>query len=301
MTVGYGKGGALRGVRQRPGSSGSDVIEERVEYNMFLVVVSSLFLTSMSYAAVASHNTSGYQPTADQALLNTEQPHASNIADDSAKVGVVSHDFKEHPETVTSQHADDEIIPSAIPSEPKRAHKEKKMPSKPLDEARAEGLYLWELTKHALFRPGVAGGLVGLGIHLHMLLLTTRSYQFLVNIGLLAGAGRAFYAQPDLRRNTTVISSVVAGTIALLSVEGFAAEKYRQTPSGREEERRAKEEGTLIYKHVREIVLRPGVLGGLVGLSKYLYLHSEGVFLNLFRSQCRNFGYGRVLLVHQLG
>lgn len=225
----------------------------------------------MSYAAVASHNTSGYQPTADQSLLNTEQPHASNIADDSAKVGVVSHDFKEHPETITSQHTEEETIPSAIPSQTTPApRKEKKMPSKPLDEARAEGLYLWELTKHALLRPGVAGGLVGLGMYLQWSLSASRSCTFPVNIGLLAGAGRAFYAQPDLRRNTTVISSVVAGTIALLSVEGFAAEKYRQTPSGREEERRAKEEGTLIYKHVREIVLRPGVLGGLVGLSKSL-------------------------------
>lgn len=82
----------------------------------------------------------------------------------------------------------------------------------------------------------------------------------------MAGVGRAFYTQPHLRRDTKAIGTTVAGALALLSAEGFAAEKYRKTPRGQDEERRAKEEGAVIYKHAREIVLRPGVMGGLVGL-----------------------------------
>lgn len=90
----------------------------------------------------------------------------------------------------------------------------------------------------------------------------------LVNIGLLAGAGRAFYAQPHLRQDRTILASTAAAAFALLSVEGYAAEKYRQSPRGHAEEVRARKEGTLLYKHLHEQVLRPGVLGGLVGLCK---------------------------------
>lgn len=80
--------------------------------------------------------------------------------------------------------------------------------------------------------------------------------------------GRVFYLQPSLRRDTTAISSATAAVITLLSIEGFAAEKYRQTPRGKAEERRAKEEGALIFKHLHEQILRPGVLGGIVGLGE---------------------------------
>jgi hypothetical protein len=58
----------------------------------------------------------------------------------------------------------------------------------------------------------------------------------------------------------------VAGAAALLALEGYGAAQYRDTPQGREEERRAREEGALVYRQAREVVLRPGVLGGLVGL-----------------------------------
>jgi hypothetical protein len=78
--------------------------------------------------------------------------------------------------------------------------------------------------------------------------------------------GYGFYTKPSLRQNLTAISSAAAGALLLIGTEGYAAEKYRQTPIGRQEERRAREEGTLIYKHLREHVFRPGVLGGLVGL-----------------------------------
>ena len=35
-----------------------------------------------------------------------------------------------------------------------------------------------------------------------------------------------------------------------------------------EQAKKAKEEGTLVYRHAREQILRPGVLGGLLGLGK---------------------------------
>ncbi|KAJ3483119.1 hypothetical protein NLJ89_g12091 [Agrocybe chaxingu] len=88
----------------------------------------------------------------------------------------------------------------------------------------------------------------------------------IVNIGIFGAMGRAFYVQPGLRRDAAAISTAIAVSVGLLSIEGFAAEQYRQTPRGQEEERRAKQEGALIFKHAREQILRPGVLGGIVGL-----------------------------------
>ncbi|GLB37165.1 hypothetical protein LshimejAT787_0402160 [Lyophyllum shimeji] len=215
----------------------------------------------MSYASVAASNVPPLdeQPRPDPALLNTTPPTASNVVDETAKVNVVASEAKARPATQTSEarrriygHSDSDE--DEHPSEERR-------PNRRLKEVEAETLYLWEVTKQYLFRPGVAGGLVGL-----------------VNIGLLAGAGRAFYTQPHLRRDRTVISSTVAAALALLSLEGYAAEKYRKTPRGQAEARRAKEEGTLVYKHLREQVLRPGFLGGLVGLVNVAVLGTVGYF-----------------------
>jgi hypothetical protein len=95
-------------------------------------------------------------------------------------------------------------------------------------------------------------------------------FALLVNVGIIAAVGHAYYTEPHLRRDTTVIGSTVAGAVTLLSLEGYMAERYRKTLHGQDEERRAKEEGALLYRHMREIVLRPGVLGGLVGLREWL-------------------------------
>lgn len=94
-----------------------------------------------------------------------------------------------------------------------------------------------------------------------------------MNIGLLASVGRMFYTRPHLRRDATALSSTIAGTIALFSAEGYAAEKYRETPRGRQEERKAREEGAAIYRHLHTQIMRPGVLGGLVGLGTLLIIH----------------------------
>jgi hypothetical protein len=62
--------------------------------------------------------------------------------------------------------------------------------------------------------------------------------------------------------------SAAAAALSILSAEGYAAEKYRQTPAGQAEERRAKQEGAALYRVARENILRPGVLGGLVGIGE---------------------------------
>ncbi|KAG1742856.1 hypothetical protein EDB19DRAFT_1907339 [Suillus lakei] len=215
----------------------------------------------MSYASVAARDAppSSEQPRPDPALLTTERPSASNVIDDTSKVNVVSSDFKENPATYTSGS----YVPEDIdddPTDPGRTAGKGKR-NRRFQEARAESIYLWEVTKHFLFRPGVAGGLIGL-----------------VNIGLLSSIGYVFYTKPSFRRNFTAISSAAAGALLLIGTEGYAAEKYRQTPIGRQEERRAREEGTLIYKQIREHVFRPGVLGGLVGLVNTAILGAVGYY-----------------------
>ncbi|CAA7259297.1 unnamed protein product [Cyclocybe aegerita] len=195
----------------------------------------------MSYASVAAANAppKNQQPHPDPALLNTAVPTHSRVADDAAKLNVVSPDFKQNPQTSTSEV---DRIDARSPSPERKAQRR-------VEKAEAKGGDTWDTVKHYLIRPGVAGGLMGI-----------------VNIGIFGAMGRAFYVQPGLRRDAAAISIAIAVSVGLLSIEGFAAEQYRQTPRGQEEERRAKQEGALIFKHAREQILRPGVLGGIVGL-----------------------------------
>jgi len=118
-----------------------------------------------------------------------------------------------------------------------------------LDYAEEEGEHLWDIAKERLLRPGVAGGLLGL-----------------INVGLIGTASYAFYTEPSLRRNTRFISTLAISSAAILGLEGFAAERYSQTESGQEEARRAKSEGAAVWRHTKEVVLRPGVLRGIVGV-----------------------------------
>lgn len=43
-------------------------------------------------------------------------------------------------------------------------------------------------------------------------------------------------------------------------------ESYLETPEGQAEYERAKREGSHAYVQAKEVILRPGVAGGLVGL-----------------------------------
>lgn len=265
---------------------------------------------AMSYASVAAHNAPppSAQPHPDPALLHTPaDAEAAAPADDGAKVNVVPSDFKEHPSTLTSEVADsipplspsDSSAPPAKPSARKRAHDvEKKVEDR--------GLQLWGTIHEQLMRPAVAGGLLGVGSYPYLLVAHTEFINLFilsVNVGLLAGTAYAYYAQPHLRRDTKIISSTVVGGLVLLGGEGYLTEAYRKTAQGQEEERRAREEGSILYRHVREQILRPGVLGGLVGLGTWLtttdgVTNSYCVFID---SQSRYHLDGGLLCIHELG
>lgn len=74
------------------------------------------------------------------------------------------------------------------------------------------------------------------------------------------------YTQPHLRTDSKILGSSAAGALIILGVEGALAEAYRNTPQGKDEERRAREEGAALYKHTKEIILRPKVFGGFLGI-----------------------------------
>ncbi|KAK7692713.1 hypothetical protein QCA50_004346 [Cerrena zonata] len=215
----------------------------------------------MSYASVAAHNAPprSEQPQPDFGLLNTEPPTADNIADDAAKLNIVSPDWKSNPATITSETrpppaSDKEKIPAKAKARARRyAH-----------EAEVEGFHLWNVTQNYLFRPAVAGGLLGL-----------------LNVGILGGVGYAAYTRPELRQDTKFLASTTAGILALFGAEGYATERYLETPAGKAEEKRAKEEGAALYRVAREQILRPGVLGGLVGALNAGILGTLGYFAYL--------------------
>ncbi|OJT13113.1 hypothetical protein TRAPUB_10339 [Trametes pubescens] len=186
------------------------------------------------------------QPHADQGLLTTEPPSADNIADDAAKLNIVSPDFKQHPATTTSvQDISPDLSTPGAPTGGRKSGKGRRY----LDEAEQEGFYLWNVAKYYILQPSVAGGLVGL-----------------LNLGLIGGTAYTYYTKPHLRRDTRAIASTVAAALALFTGEGYAAEKYSETPRGQREAKKAKKEGAALYRVAREHILRPGVLGGLVGV-----------------------------------
>lgn len=86
-----------------------------------------------------------------------------------------------------------------------------------------------------------------------------------VNVGILGGLGYMFYTQPQYRNDYKVIGGSLAGVFLLLGAEGAMAESYLQTTEGQREKQRAKDEGSALYRQTREIVLRPGVFGGILG------------------------------------
>lgn len=89
----------------------------------------------------------------------------------------------------------------------------------------------------------------------------------IVNLATLGAAGYLSYKNwntPSWDRKRAIIVS--AGLLALFAGEGLGAERYSKTPEGQKARRKAKEEGSELYKHVHEIILRPGLVGGLVGV-----------------------------------
>jgi nitrate reductase NapE component len=128
-------------------------------------------------------------------------------------------------------------------------HARKERAKDKLHKAEAEGSHLWAVTKEKLFQPAVAGGLFSV-----------------VNVGVIGGLGYLFYTTPAYRNDYKIIGGAAAGTLLLFGAEGVMAESYLQTPEGQREKQRAQDEGSALYRQTREIVLRPGVFGGLMGL-----------------------------------
>ena len=113
----------------------------------------------MSYAAVAAENALplSQQPRPDPALLNTTPSSHSNIVNDNLKVNVVGPDFKEHPRTSTSEAHKIDDLSEGHKVPPHKAERS----TKDLEDE-DERRDMWEVTKYYLFRPGVAGGIIGI-------------------------------------------------------------------------------------------------------------------------------------------
>ena len=77
----------------------------------------------------------------------------------------------------------------------------------------------------------------------------------------------------------------------------YVTESYLQTPEGREEAERAKREGSKAYLQAKEIILRPGVFGGLAGFRECKQPEFRS---KLISSQRRCYRYGRILQLQAL-
>ncbi|KAI0796393.1 hypothetical protein BC629DRAFT_1505245 [Irpex lacteus] len=232
----------------------------------------------MSYASVAAHNAPPplAQPYREPALLTMELPSQGNIADDAANLNIVFNEFRETPTTLTST-ADTGIREQSAPipiSGGVAAHgtsgagtsNENSKGKEAVDKAKRyaheledEGFYLWNLVKHQLLRPGVAGVLPAL-----------------VNVGILGFTSYSRYMKPYLRRDTRLLSSAAAAALALLSADDYNAEKYCEAPAGQEEKGCARKEGAVVYRVARDNLLRPDVLGVLVGLLNTAVIFTSG-------------------------
>ncbi|KAG8935404.1 hypothetical protein FRC01_000010 [Tulasnella sp. 417] len=222
----------------------------------------------MSYADIAKHNTNGPQAHPDTGLLNLERDGDTSLPDVEKKVTVVPQSYKDHPETETSA-LNHSLAPEPAPqprhssnahghsshahghspfSQSERERRSKEIKKK-FEEAEEEGLELWAEVKERMLRPGTLGGLIGI-----------------VNVGLIGAAGYELYNKPHLRSDTRALATAGISGLILLGAEGYLAEAYRKTAAGQEEERRAREEGAALYRRTKDIVLRPGVLGGIVGV-----------------------------------
>jgi len=120
----------------------------------------------MSYAAVVAANADDNQPLPDKGLLNTAEPSYDAVADDGSKVNVVAPDFKQHPETVTSQAReaiDEQVEINEKAAVAKDAAHEARVRKAPVHDETPESDDYYSIIKKYVARPGVAGGLLGIG------------------------------------------------------------------------------------------------------------------------------------------
>jgi len=227
----------------------------------------------LSYAQVASEHRAppSQQPHPDTGLLNTTptDPVEVTIPDGaSEKVTIAPADYKEHPKAAANRIAQDidtakhNLMDSVDNSNKNGSAKRKERKERAKEyahDAEEETLELWDKTKRVVMQPGVAGGLLGF-----------------VNLGLIGSLGYKLYTEPGLRTNQRFLTTTTVGVLALFGAEGYFAEAYRQTDAGQREEAKAREEGAALYNHAKTIVLRPGVLGGIVGVVNLGILGSVG-------------------------
>lgn len=101
--------------------------------------------------------------------------------------------------------------------------------------------------------------------------------------------------EPSYRSDHRIIGGAAAGSLVVLGIEGAVAESYLQTPEGQREKARAQEEGSALYRQTKELVLRPGVFGGLLGLCMCRLREPRCILLtSSFLSQCRHSWWSRL-------
>lgn len=200
----------------------------------------------MSYAdAAASHIPTGEMPEPSQDLRDGvgAGPDPDQYKEDQARVEKDVKDAANKAEKKGREYA-------------KKARHE-------LDEAETTAAAYWEKTKEVILRPSTLGGLMGV-----------------VNVGLLGGLGLIAYQNKDRPWDQRYVAGAVGGTLALFGMQGLVTESYLQTPEGQAEKERAKREGSKIYLQAKEVILRPGVAGGLVGIFNIAVLGTVGYFAN---------------------
>ncbi|BEI81427.1 hypothetical protein CcaverHIS002_0205870 [Cutaneotrichosporon cavernicola] len=213
----------------------------------------------MSYAEVAKDNIPpGQMPEPSQELrdgLPAVSDTATNLESDSKDdwdktKAQAEKDWDETKDKLgdTVDEAGKKINRAADAAE-KKARELKKRANAELDEAETAMAAAWAKTKDVVLRPGTLGGLMGV-----------------VNVGLLGGMGYWAYKNRNIPWDRRNVTAAVAGTLALFGVEGFLADSYLDTPDGQAEAERAKREGSRLYLQTKEVILRPNVAGGLVGI-----------------------------------
>lgn len=127
---------------------------------------------------------------------------------------------------------------------------------------------------------------------------------FPVNIGVLGTVGYHVYHRPALvtkpRENVKPLAIIGTGLLGMFALEGWAAEAYLETDQvrtvvfhtiainvyaiqGQVEFRRVQEEGHYLYSKTQEVVLRPKVASGLLGIGKLSpnFYHSSLIPMSL--------------------
>lgn len=131
----------------------------------------------------------------------------------------------------------------------KKAKQLKKQAGEQLERAETVAEKYLSQAMDIVLRPGTLGGLMGVA-----------------NVGLLGTLGYYAYTRRNVPWNRNYVAAAVASTLSLFATEGVVAERYSTTPEGKAELLRAKQEGSKAYIQAREIILRPQVAGGALGV-----------------------------------